>query len=121
MILNDNYDTNTMDNKKEILDADQAMEFLKTSRPTFYRWLKAGRIQGFKAGKQWRFYKTDLVLFMESTGTDFVLHKNELNEVIDFFEERLRKKGYLSGTGCPDDDDRASPDGKKRHHTQEHK
>ncbi|MGV8120174.1 MAG: helix-turn-helix domain-containing protein [Candidatus Xenobiia bacterium LiM19] len=29
----------------------RAMEFLKTSRPTFYRWLKAGRIQGFKVGK----------------------------------------------------------------------
>jgi len=79
--------------EKEILDADEAISFLKTSRPTFYRWLKAGRIQGFKAGKQWRFYKKDLVSFMESTGTDFVLLRNEFNDVIAFFEERLRNKG----------------------------
>jgi len=83
-----------MDTKKEIFDADQAMEFLKTSRPTFYRWLKAGRIQGFKAGKQWRFYKSDLIQFMESTDTDFVLHVNGLKEAIGFFEERLKRKGY---------------------------
>ena len=93
MIINDICETNIMEINREMLDADQAMEFLKTSRPTFYRWLKAGRIQGFKVGKQWRFYKSDLVEFLESAGTDFVLHKNELKEVVGFFEERLRKKG----------------------------
>jgi excisionase family DNA binding protein len=78
---------------EEILDAEQSIEFLKTSRPTFYRWLKSGKIQGFKAGKQWRFYKKDLVSFMESTGTDFVLLRNEFKEAIKFFEEKLKNKG----------------------------
>jgi len=94
MIYNEIVEIKHMDKTKEMLDADQAMEFLKTSRPTFYRWLKAGRIQGFKAGKQWRFYKSDLIQFMESTGTDFLLHVNELKEAIGFFEERLGRKGY---------------------------
>jgi excisionase family DNA binding protein len=79
--------------ENDILDVEEAMEFLKTSKPTFYRWLKAGRIQGFKAGKQWRFYRKDLVVFMESTGTDFILLKHELQEAIGFFEERLRNRG----------------------------
>jgi excisionase family DNA binding protein len=91
MILNNNG----MAMEKNILDVEEALEFLKTSKPTFYRWLKAGMIQGFKAGKQWRFYKKDLVAFMESTGTDFVLLKNEFKEAISFFEERLRSKGIV--------------------------
>ena len=79
--------------EKEILDAEEAINFLKTSKPTFYRWLKAGKVQGFKVGKQWRFYRRDLVAFMESKGTDFVLLKNEFKEVISFFEEKLKRKG----------------------------
>ena len=79
--------------EKDVLDADEAMEFLKTSRPTFYRWLKAGRIQGFKAGKQWRFYRKDLVTFLETTGTDFLQMRSEFNEALQFFEEKLKKKG----------------------------
>jgi len=79
--------------EKDILDLDEAMELLKTSRQTFYRWLKSGRIRGFKAGKQWRFYRDDLVAFMESTGTEFVVLMQDFRETINFFEKRLGSKG----------------------------
>jgi excisionase family DNA binding protein len=78
--------------EKEILDVEEALELFRTSRQTFYRWLKSGKLRGFKAGKQWRFYRDDLVTFMESAGTEFVALKNEFNEAIHFFEEKLRKK-----------------------------
>ena len=40
---------------EELLDMNQAIDILKTTRPTFYRWLRAGKIKGMKLGRQWRF------------------------------------------------------------------
>ncbi len=83
---------------EEIFDADQAIDFLKISRPTFARWLKSGKLQGFKVGKKWRFYRRDLVSFMESNGTDFVLSKKDFKETIKFFEEKLERKNIPAGS-----------------------
>jgi len=83
---------------EEIFDADQAIDFLKISRPTFARWLKSGKLQGFKVGKKWRFYRRDLVSFMESSGTDFVLSKKDFKETIKFFEEKLERKNIPAGS-----------------------
>ena len=49
----------------ELLDMDQAIALLKTTRPTFYRWLRAGKIKGMKAGRQWRFYRADVERFIK--------------------------------------------------------
>ncbi len=50
----------------DVLDLTAAAEFLKVSKPTFYRWLAQERIKGFKAGTQWRFYRKDLQQFLET-------------------------------------------------------
>jgi len=50
----------------EVLDLKAATEFLKVSKPTFYRWLAQGKLKGFKVGQQWRFYRRDLEKFLES-------------------------------------------------------
>jgi excisionase family DNA binding protein len=50
----------------EVLDLKAAADFLKVSKPTFYRWLAQGKIKGSKAGTQWRFYRSDLESFMQS-------------------------------------------------------
>ncbi|UCH33533.1 MAG: helix-turn-helix domain-containing protein [Armatimonadota bacterium] len=49
----------------DVLDMDQAVAFLKTTKPTLYRWINQGKVQGFKAGRQWRFYRRDLRKFLE--------------------------------------------------------
>ena len=49
----------------DVLNLDQAVAFLKTTKPTLYRWLAQGKVQGFKAGRQWRFYRRDLRKFLE--------------------------------------------------------
>ena len=49
----------------KILDMDQAIKRLKTTRPTFYRWLRAGRIKGMKAGRQWRFSVEEVERFLK--------------------------------------------------------
>ncbi|MFB3880161.1 MAG: ATPase, T2SS/T4P/T4SS family [Armatimonadota bacterium] len=50
----------------EVLDLTAATALLKVSRPTFYRWLAQGKIKGFKAGTQWRFYRADLESFLRA-------------------------------------------------------
>ncbi len=53
-----------MNNKDNISDDNlsvaEAARFLRVSKPTFYRWLEAGRVRGSKVGKQWRFREADL-------------------------------------------------------------
>ena len=51
--------------ESELLDMNQAAERLKTSRATFYRWLRAGKIKGMKLGRLWRFRREDVERFLE--------------------------------------------------------
>ncbi len=48
-----------------IVDMDEAIGYLKTTRPTFYRWLRSGKLKGMKVGRQWRFYKEELDRFLK--------------------------------------------------------
>ncbi|MEW6356926.1 MAG: ATPase, T2SS/T4P/T4SS family [Planctomycetota bacterium] len=50
---------------QELLEMDQAIAILKTTRPTFYRWLRAGKIKGMKLGRQWRFYREEIERFLK--------------------------------------------------------
>jgi len=49
---------------KELLTMDQAVAALKTTRPTFYRWVRSGKIKGMKVGRQWRFTRQDIERFL---------------------------------------------------------
>ena len=44
----------------DVVDMPEAIALLKTTRATFYRWLRAGKIKGMKVGRQWRFYRKDV-------------------------------------------------------------
>jgi type IV pilus assembly protein PilB len=44
---------------------NQAIALLQTTRPTFYRWLRAGKIKSMKVGRQWRFHREDIERFMK--------------------------------------------------------
>jgi len=48
----------------ELVDMKEAAQLLKTTRPTLYRWLRAGKVRGMKVGRQWRFYREDLERFL---------------------------------------------------------
>jgi excisionase family DNA binding protein len=54
-----------MKNDTEAMNMAEAIEMLKSTRPTFYRWLRDGKIKGMKVGRQWRFYREDLERFLE--------------------------------------------------------
>lgn len=53
---------------QDLIDMEEAIELLKTTRPTFYRWLRSGRIKGMKVGRQWRFYPEDIERFLKGQG-----------------------------------------------------
>jgi excisionase family DNA binding protein len=79
--------------KKDVLNLEEAVEMLKTSKPTFYRWIKEGRLNGFKVGREWRFYRTDLLTFLESTDSEKEALNKRLKEAAGFYIKKLIKKG----------------------------
>ncbi len=51
----------------DLIDMAEAIAMLKTSRPTFYRWLRSGKFKGMKVGRQWRFYRRDIEAFLKGS------------------------------------------------------
>lgn len=49
----------------QLIDMPEAIKLLKTTRPTFYRWVRAGKIKAMKVGRQWRFQHEDLERFLK--------------------------------------------------------
>ena len=76
----------------DILDMDQAVAFLKTTKPTLYRWINQGKVQGFKAGRQWRFYRRDLRKFLEyDDPTAAGIDLDAVRDAIEALDERIAR------------------------------
>lgn len=52
----------------DLVDMEEAIALLKTTRQTFYRWMKSGKFKGMKVGRQWRFYREDVDRFLKGEG-----------------------------------------------------
>ena len=50
--------------KDTVLTTDEAIEYLKISKPTFLKYVHLGRIKAIKAGKGWRILQSELNRFM---------------------------------------------------------
>jgi len=50
---------------ERLLTMNEAIERLGTTRPTFYRWLRTGKIRGLKVGRQWRFEPAEIDRFLK--------------------------------------------------------
>jgi excisionase family DNA binding protein len=48
-----------------VLTTDQAIEYLKISRPTFLKCIHQGRIKAIKVGNGWRVLQSELYTFMK--------------------------------------------------------
>ncbi len=73
-----------------LLDMEEAIEMLQTTRPTFYRWLRAGKVKGMKVGRQWRFYREDLERFLKGEPPRIDLPV-DIDPLIETLEKRLRE------------------------------
>ncbi len=57
--------------RNSVLTTDEAIEYLKISKPTFLKYIRVGRIRAVKAGKGWRILHSELYRFLKGK-TDFV-------------------------------------------------
>ena len=88
---------------RELIDMHEAIKLLKTTRPTFYRWLRAGRIKGMKLGRQWRFYREDVERFLKGEAP-----RVDLPADISPLIKTLRGRAREIGVKCSSEKD-ASP------------
>jgi len=51
--------------KGVILTTDEAIGYLKISRPSFLKYVLLGRIKAIKAGKGWRLLRSELYRFLK--------------------------------------------------------
>jgi len=85
----------------DVLDMDQAVAFLRTTKPTMYRWIRLGKVQGFKAGRQWRFYRRDLRKFLEYEDPTVVgIDLDAVRAAIELLDKRIAKAKSASRKGA---------------------
>jgi excisionase family DNA binding protein len=53
-----------------VLTSREACDYLRISRPTFAKYLYAGRIKGAKVGKGWKVLKSELDRFLRGESTN---------------------------------------------------
>jgi excisionase family DNA binding protein len=51
--------------RDNVLTTDEAIEYLKISKPTFLKYIRLGRIKAIKAGKGWRILQSELYRFLK--------------------------------------------------------
>ena len=48
-----------------VLTTEEAIEYLKISKPTFLKYIRLGKIKAIKAGKGWRVLESELYRFLK--------------------------------------------------------
>ena len=48
-----------------VLTTNEAIQYLKISKPTFLKYIRLGRIKATKAGNGWRVHKSELHRFLK--------------------------------------------------------
>jgi len=78
--------------ERTVVSMDEAIKLLNTTRPTFYRWLRSGKVKGMKAGRQWRFYREDIERFLKGQEPVVDLPVSA-KPLIESLKEKIRKAG----------------------------
>jgi excisionase family DNA binding protein len=84
-----------------LLNMAQAIEALQTSRATLYRWLREGRIQGHKTGRQWRFKREEVDRFLEGAEPEIELPA-DIQPLLEALQEQLNEPYELTGEKLKD-------------------
>jgi len=51
--------------KDVVLTTNEAIKYLKISKPTFLKYIRLGRIRATKAGSGWRVHQSELYRFLK--------------------------------------------------------
>lgn len=71
-----------MQNNQEILTIEEVAKYLKLKPQTIYKWAQDGQIPGTKLGKEWRFRRSildewiDTSIYLSKSGFDLMLHSS---------------------------------------------
>jgi excisionase family DNA binding protein len=63
-----------------VLTSDEAIQYLRISKPTFLKYIRLGRIKAIKAGKGWRVLHSELYRFLREGPPNGVPINADLNE-----------------------------------------
>ncbi len=55
----------SMIEKDAVLTTNEAIRYLKISKPTFLKYIHMGKIKAIKAGKGWRILQSELYRFLQ--------------------------------------------------------
>jgi len=70
-----------------VLTSDEAIQYLRISKPTFLKYIHLGRIKAIKAGKGWRVLHSELYRFLrEGSSNELPIHSspNDEDETTDY-------------------------------------
>jgi excisionase family DNA binding protein len=51
--------------RSTVFTTDEAIEYLKISKPTYLKYIHTGRIRAIKAGNGWRVLRSELLRFLK--------------------------------------------------------
>ena len=57
----------------DILTLKETAEYLRVSEQTVYNMIKDRRIKAYKVGREWRFFRSDIMEYLESTSRNRIL------------------------------------------------
>ncbi len=77
-----------------LLDMEEAIALLKTTKPTFYRWLREGKLRGIKVGRQWRLHREDIQRFLTGHGPRIDL-PTDIAPLLATLESKLEEAGGI--------------------------
>ena len=63
-----------------VLTSDEAIQYLRISKPTFLKYIRLGRIKAIKAGKGWRVLHSELYRFLKQGPSNELPTNDNLNE-----------------------------------------
>lgn len=50
-----------------VLTTDEAMQYLKISKPTLLKCVRLGKVKATKVGREWRFLESEIYQFLKGT------------------------------------------------------
>lgn len=57
----------------DILTIKETAEYLRVSGQTVYNMIKDRRFKAYKVGREWRFFRSDIMEYLESTSRNRIL------------------------------------------------
>ena len=57
----------------DILTLKETAEYLRVSGQTVYNMIKDRRIKTYKVGREWRFFRSDIMVYLGSTSNNRIL------------------------------------------------